>query len=194
MCVAIGTEVPWLLGVALAAAVLTARREAAWRVTAIVAIAHVAWVAGLGVFPIPLDAPAGDPGWRESVNLVPLRTITAGIDAGPGSPAFLQALQNTFILLPAGIYIPILAGGRRTIRTNAGTALAAGAALELTQAALSLAIGHPYRRLDVDDVILNTTGVAAGLAILAAAGWTRTGRALERARPEEAAEKGTATG
>lgn len=50
-----------------------------------------------------------------------------------------------------------------------GVALAVGVGgsvfIEAVQLLLSLAVGHPYRSVDVDDVILNTAGAVLGYVL-----------------------------
>jgi glycopeptide antibiotics resistance protein len=45
------------------------------------------------------------------------------------------------------------------------TGLAAAITIELSQLAISLSVGVPYRIFDVDDIILNTLGVMLGWAL-----------------------------
>ena len=74
-------------------------------------------------------------------------------------------MLNLFVLFPAGLYLPFLFVGLRSWSALAAVAVAGGASIELGQLALSLAVGHLSRSIDVDDVILNTAGLALGLVV-----------------------------
>jgi glycopeptide antibiotics resistance protein len=67
--------------------------------------------------------------------------------------------------VPLGILLPLV---RR--RTGPAFVVLVGiglsATIELAQLAISLALGYGYRSADIDDVIVNTAGTVAGLALV----------------------------
>lgn len=99
-------------------------------------------------------------------NVVPLDTIGAalgyGLDWQPGR----YLLGNVIAFAPLGVFLgawrPREPGWRRTLVTGLGVSLA----IEGAQLALSLSMGYWYRVADIDDLILNTTGVMLGFGVL----------------------------
>jgi len=107
------------------------------------------------------------------LNLVPLRSIERYL-AAPWSIVRVELLGNIAAFVPFGLFVPF-AWGRRLRWWQvlaAGVALSVG--IEVAQFAFV-----PARVADVDDVLLNAVGVAAGLAVFCAA--SRVGRTSRRA-------------
>jgi glycopeptide antibiotics resistance protein len=141
---------------------------------ALVAIAHVVILANVALFPIPVDpmliaagraaaaAPSGDGG----LSLVPFATIgpVLGGDALPSATRI--AILNVFVLAPAGLYLPLLFRSLRAWPGLVVMAVAGGLSVEAGQLAISTVLGFRYRTIDIDDVILNTTGIVAGWLLL----------------------------
>jgi len=156
-----------LVGGAAAIAILALQRPSRWTVVALVGVAHLAILANVAFFPIPVDpelarGAAGRPFPWDSLNLVPLATIGPALSRG-ASGELRIAVLNVFVLFPAGVYLPILFPRLRTPRSLVVTAVVGGASVELVQLAISLALGFLYRTVDIDDVILNTAGLGLGL-------------------------------
>jgi len=93
---------------------------------------------------------------RDHVNFTPFKTINIYDKSDK------QVLGNLVMLLPLGIYLPLL---YRPLRKFSGffavlfISLLVSVAIELLQLATS------YRSTDVDDVILNTVGACTGFLI-----------------------------
>jgi glycopeptide antibiotics resistance protein len=97
-------------------------------------------------------------------NPVPFATLALQFDGGITRFELRQLVGNLGLLLPLGIYAPML---RRPMRSApAVLVLAAGvsAAIELGQLSIATAYGFPVRVADVDDVLLNTIGALVGYA------------------------------
>jgi glycopeptide antibiotics resistance protein len=128
----------------------------------LVAIAHVAVLASVALFPIPMLHRFPNPfpdGW---INLVPFATI-GPVLAGHGSGSDVSLLiLNTFVLLPAGIYVPLLVPPARTIRGLIVLTIVGGASIEAAQTVMIAIVGMPYRSIDIDDAILNAIGLVIG--------------------------------
>jgi glycopeptide antibiotics resistance protein len=73
-----------------------------------------------------------------------------------------QLVGNALLLLPLGIYGPMLAAPLRTLAGVVVAGVGLSALIELGQLAIASAYGFPVRVADVDDVLLNTTGVLVG--------------------------------
>ncbi|QIJ64381.1 VanZ family protein [Streptomyces sp. JB150] len=129
-------------------------------------VAHLALVAWLTLR--PLDLP-----WVMPGNLRPLDGIRA--DLALGWPQAARRIgEGLALLAPLGVLLP-MAGGRLTVsplvsfvRTTAAGVLIS-LAIELAQS------GVPGRVVDVDSLLLNTTGVALAHLLVVPAGraWLR---------------------
>jgi glycopeptide antibiotics resistance protein len=83
----------------------------------------------------------------------------------PGHVPALSFALNIVMFIPFGVLVPLLWPRAGTVRRIAGWALAASAAIELTQLLLWLTLGN-YRTVDVNDLIANTAGGVLGLVVL----------------------------
>ena len=98
------------------------------------------------------------------LNLKPFATILPALRHGPGSFVFGSLIGNLLAFMPLGLLLPV--AFRRLpwpLVIVAGAALSA--AIETTQYALSINLGHGYRAADIDDVIVNVCGTIVGLAL-----------------------------
>ncbi|MFD9370912.1 VanZ family protein [Streptomyces sp. NPDC060020] len=103
----------------------------------------------------PLDVP-----WAAAANLTPLEGIRADLAYGPLEAA-RRIGEGLALLAPLGVLLPLV-GGRLTLSTlSAWSSLArtaaAGALVSLSIEMLQTAV--PGQVVDVDSVLLNTTGV-----------------------------------
>ena len=171
-------------GILVAVLILVLRGMSPRTIIALVAVAHLTILASVALFPLPVDAAIADsragaadglPG--AAVNLIPFRTI-GPVLAGRGAPgSTLQLVQNTFVLLPAGLYGPLLWPSLRSAWFVVPFVVLGGASIELAQLTISTVLGFRYRSIDVDDAILNAIGLALGwlavVAVVAVRGWRR---------------------
>ena len=105
-------------------------------------------------------------------NPVPLATLRIQL-AGGITPFELRNLVGNFLLLlPFGIYGPILTPRLRSLPSILLAGVALSALIELGQLTVASAYGFPVRVADVDDVVLNTLGVMAGYVLWRA--WSAT--------------------
>ena len=168
----LGGNVAYLVAIPAVLAVL-AMRLGTWRtIVALIAVAHLAVLASVALFPLPVNPALLANGHAfashtagEALNLVPFRTIVSQLVGRYGAEGRLEALLNLFVLTPAGIYLPILIPRLRSWRTFLPVAIVVGGSIEAAQLAISLALGFRYRTIDVDDWILNTVGLLIGFAV-----------------------------
>ena len=133
----------------------------------LIAVAHVAIVVELALFPLPVD-PAlitvlrhERAGAMSSVNLVPWATI------GPSlyrlfalrldTSEVRNLVGNFVMLMPLAWYGPILWPRLRNLLVFVAVALAFSVTIELLQLAITVGLGYAHAT-DVDDVIVNTAG------------------------------------
>lgn len=135
----------------------------------VAAIVYFAGVLAVTVFPMVIGRPAfsmaADPGWRDSVNLVPFRTIELYLRSSLTGVARVNLLGNLALLAPMGLMLPLRwrrFGGWWRIAL-AGVVCATS--IELLQFARKYVLGMPGRSVDVDDVILNTLGVLLAFTV-----------------------------
>ena len=120
------------------------------------------YVLGLTLGGIPFGVAAIPPNeWREWANLIPFGTIGPQLAAGLES-GLRQLIGNLLILLPLGFGLPVVWSRFRRFRTTLLTGAAVALGIEISQLAISLVVGVPYRVFDVDDLILNSAGAAIG--------------------------------
>ena len=148
------------------------RRDGWWRATLRAALATylVVLIAQL-FFPFPVPPwtpPPIEPGgfyrpWPYPwANVVPFETLGQAVGYGLGFQQVRYLLLNVVGLVPLGLFLgawwPGPSRWRRTVAIGLGVSLA----IEGAQLALSLLMGYWYRVADIDDLILNTTGVMLG--------------------------------
>jgi glycopeptide antibiotics resistance protein len=149
------------------------------RLSLAVAVLHLAVVAWLTLLSLPITPEAIATARAFATyehNPVPFATLAFQLDGGVTGFELRQLVGNVLLLLPLGIYGPMLWRPMRSAVPLLLTAVAISASIELGQLALSAAYGFPVRVADVDDVLLNTAG--AGLGYI---GW----RLWPRQRPIE---------
>ena len=99
------------------------------------------------------------------VNIVPFETIGVALRFGLDWQEGRVLVGNVLAFAPFGIFLPLLSPRWRSLIAVIGAALAISLAVEVTQVALSVLLGSPYRVADIDDVIINVLGVALGYAV-----------------------------
>ncbi|GGT17436.1 VanZ family protein [Streptomyces atratus] len=121
----------------------------------------------------PLDVP-----WMTASNLQPFAGIRADLSLGPVEAA-RRIGKGLLLLAPLGVLLPV-AGGRLFVSPWASLArtVAAGALISL---AIELAqTGVPGQVVDVDSLLLNTTGVALAHLLVVPIGRARLRRRNQR--------------
>jgi glycopeptide antibiotics resistance protein len=135
----------------------------------------VGLVLGLTFLPLPIGAEAVAEARAAAIsdhNAVPLATLRDQLGGGITAFELRQFVGNLFLLLPLGIYGPILTPGLRSAAAILLAGLGLAAIIELGQLAVATLYGFPLRVADVDDVLLNTIGVLAGYLLWRA--WSAT--------------------
>ncbi|QKE74202.1 VanZ family protein [Arthrobacter citreus] len=97
-------------------------------------------------------------------NFVPFKGVVDIIRSGSFTIALKQIGGNILLFIPFGLAWPILFPKimkRKTILIGFSVSLV----IELTQGIAGLFIGYNYRSCDIDDLILNTLGIAFGIFI-----------------------------
>ena len=137
---------------------------------------YVGWIISMTFFPLPVRAvvihrlSAGQ-GFRY--NVMPFRSIIQQVDSliqqGCYRPVFEGVRQlggNVLVFVPFGVLLPLAVPSLGRLRRVLLAGLAFSLAIELGQLAVSLMLGYAYRVTDVDDVILNLSGVLLGYGLL----------------------------
>ncbi len=182
-----GDDVFWLAAGALVGLAfglfVVGRVRGSWHrpVAILLACAHLGAVIGVTLFPVPLDGTPFDLPYGN-VQLNPLGTIRLLID---GSQSLRQLGGNLLLLAPMGVLVPIAWRASRSWGRTMLWGVAASLAIEVLQYTFGVLAGQFYRVVDVDDVLLNVAGVAAGRLVFAV-GWpvwrvlTRSGGGARR--------------
>jgi glycopeptide antibiotics resistance protein len=109
-------------------------------------------------------------------NPVPFATLNRQLVGGLRPFELQQWLGNVMLLLPLGLYGPARWPALRSLPAAVLAGAVASGAIELAQLGLATGYGFPIRVADIDDVLLNTLGVALGWVVwrsLARGGETR---------------------
>jgi glycopeptide antibiotics resistance protein len=118
----------------------------------------LAWAAiGLALTLLPGDP---RPGQVVTDNFVPLRTIGIYLDNLDSAFWVSQAIGNLLLLLPLGLFGPLVLPWLSRWWRVALVAALVSACIEVTQLLI------PDRSADVDDVLLNTLGALLGYGLL----------------------------
>jgi glycopeptide antibiotics resistance protein len=119
----------------------------------------------LTFLPLPIGAEAITDARAAAIsdhNAVPLATLRRQLADGITPFELRNLVGNFLLLLPLGIYGPILTPRLRSLPAILLVGAGLSALIELGQLAVAMAYGFPVRVADVDDVLLNTLGVLAG--------------------------------
>jgi glycopeptide antibiotics resistance protein len=134
----------------------------------LVVLVHVMAVIASAFFPFPYQRELIDVFRAHQVahnNLVPLVSLIHAIGTGTNPSVVHQSIGNFLMLLPLGLYLPLLVPRARHVAATVLVGLGVSLAVEFGQLAISAILGYTYKIADVDDVILNTAGVAVGYGI-----------------------------
>lgn len=101
---------------------------------------------------------------ESAVQLTPFKTIHYMIKYTSRDMAFAQVGGNIIMTIPFGIMLPLILKKRKAALLILYAA-AFPVCIELLQLLLGFLFGTYYRKTDVDDVILNFTGIILGYAI-----------------------------
>jgi glycopeptide antibiotics resistance protein len=168
------------LVVALLVIVDAIRRRPGWWIlfVRLVAVAHVAVVAELALFPLPVDPAlianlradaAGSDLVSAYVNLVPGKTIGPSLSRLLTERYDTQMVRNLVgnlaLLMPLAWYGPILWPRLRSLVWFAAVAVGFSLAIELLQLAITLGLGYAHAT-DIDDVIVNAGGALVAFVLL----------------------------
>lgn len=122
---------------------------------------------GLTFLPLPIGADeiaAARAAATYDHNADLLATLRFQLDGGVTAFELRQIVGNLVLLLPLGLYGPILTPRLRSLPAMLLVGIAISSAIELGQLAVATAYGFPVRVADIDDVLLNSIGVVAGYA------------------------------
>ncbi|MFE7409926.1 VanZ family protein [Streptomyces laurentii] len=145
-------------------------------------LAHLVVVAWVALRP-------RDVAWVTAPNLTPLAGIRGDLALGPAEAA-RRIGSELLLLAPLGVLLP-MADGRLRVSPwwSLARTTAAGALVSLAVELLQTAV--PGQVVDVDSILLNTTGVAVAHALLVPAGRARLRR---RARSGSNTDRGRRPG
>lgn len=153
-------------GVFVAHGLLTGARKRAI-LSRLFGVVYASWVVSMTLLPFapgPLGSGAGfDPHWRSSVNLVPGETIELYLRSDLGRVAWQNLFGNLLLLVPLGALGPLAWRKLDSWGRVLGAGLSISVSIEVLQFAKRFFdMTGMTRSVDIDDVILNTAGVALG--------------------------------
>lgn len=141
------------------------KKKTARRIRITGALLFLLYVVGLAYFLFFAERYGRAAGHEEfRYNLVPLREIRRfweNRELLGGRMVFLNLAGNVIIFLPFGAILPVLLRPMRGLIRTAGAGAAVSLLIELLQ------LGTRVGSFDVDDILLNVLGSAAGYVIFA---------------------------
>jgi len=137
-------------------------------------VLYVGWILSMTFFPMPVRAAdihhyrqiSAANGHGFSYNVVPFRSIRQQVDYSSAFQKVRQLGGNVLVFTPFGLLLPLAIPRFGRWRRVLLTGLAFSLAIEFGQLVVSLVLGYTYRVTDIDDVILNLTGVLLGYGLL----------------------------
>ncbi|MEU2154924.1 VanZ family protein [Streptomyces sp. NPDC019396] len=144
-------------------------------------LAHLALVGWLTLRPL-------DVMWVTAANLEPFAGIRADLALGPVEAAH-RIGEGLLLLAPLGILLP-MAGGRLMVSPWASLTRTVATGALLSLAIELLQTGVPGQVVDVDSLLLNTTGVALAHLAVVPASRARLRRRCRAGRPSSGAGRG----
>lgn len=161
----------WVLVLAVPGVLLWGRLKhwKAFRMIAMVGLAaYSAALIGVAFGPIPVDSRLIAE-LRVEVdlqnNLKPLASILGIWQSQPAAVVARQVGGNFILLAPLGVLLPSLFESCQRFGRTVAIGVTVALSIEVVQLAISGLLGFTYKLLDVDDILLNTSGVAIGWAI-----------------------------
>lgn len=138
------------------------------------------------LFPLPLFSYPDQPVYSYPVNFIPFRDLITGlthpdITESAAKSLALVYLGNILLFVPLGLFAPLLLNKKKWTFGNALVlGLITSMTVEFLQLIIGLHAGYLYRCVDIDDLILNTTGTVLGFALF---------RIIRMANPNKRLEK-----
>jgi|tagenome__1003787_1003787.scaffolds.fasta_scaffold20634999_2 glycopeptide antibiotics resistance protein len=132
------------------------------RPTHVARLALAAWasfIALLAVLPFGTPSSHAPAVW---VAVVPFDTVVHAVARGLTVATFVSVVGNVVAFVPVGLLAPVASSRWRGWTATLALGLCLSLAVETSQLAISIAVGVPYRRADVDDLLLNGAGTAIG--------------------------------
>ncbi|MCM3704835.1 MULTISPECIES: VanZ family protein [Cytobacillus] len=125
-------------------------------VTLISFVIYLLCVMHLVFFPIDVNIGryANQTPWYKSINAIPILTID-----------IKTFLLNILMMLPLGVYIPLLIKNMASIKKAATLGLMFSLSFELIQLLIRVTLGSG-RSSDINDIIANTAGTVIGFMII----------------------------
>jgi glycopeptide antibiotics resistance protein len=144
------------------------------RAARVALVLYLGWLAGETFFALPVTAAAlragaaAAPGGGWHADLVPFRSIGHLLGLGWRWPSIRLLGGNVLVFVPFGLLVPTAWAGLAARLRILAAGLCLSVTIELGQLVVSVVVGYSYRITEVDDVLLNVTGVLLGFALWAA--------------------------
>ncbi|MBC7814767.1 MAG: VanZ family protein [Burkholderiales bacterium] len=120
-------------------------------------------------FPIRIDATYSDgmtpAQFMRSINLIPFKFNLSELP----NIVLMQIFQNVLLTVPFGFGVNFVA--QVTAKRIFWLAAAVGLGIEAGQLIISLLLRYPYRIIDINDALLNASGILIGYGIFRVFAW-----------------------
>ena len=123
-------------------------------------VVYITLALSVTLFPIPFQETYSS---GYEYNFIPFKSIADSLNAGL-RPAIMSVAGNIILTMPFGFLVTLLKNNKKFLIILYLIVLFSFM-IELLQLVIGLGIGYRYRNVDIDDLILNTTGGITGYAI-----------------------------
>ena len=123
-------------------------------------VVYITLALSVTLFPIPFQETYSS---GYEYNFIPFKSIADSLNAGL-RPAIMSVAGNIILTMPFGFLVTLLKNNKKFLIILYLIVLFSFM-IELLQLVIGLGIGYRYRNVDIDDLILNTTGGIIGYAI-----------------------------
>ena len=134
-------------------------------------VLYLGWVIGATLFPLPVRPEVAEleaAGRGVTVGLAPLASIRDVLLHGSRFAQVWILGGNVLTLAPFGFLLAVLGAAAGHVAAHGARRILFPLAIELSQLAVSLALGYSYRVTEVDDVLLNFVGILLGYGLFVA--------------------------
>ncbi|AOC91128.1 VanZ family protein [Bacillus sp. L381] len=118
------------------------------------------------LFPLPISSVdiQETKNMGEHNNFVPFKSMASTFSLGSLFIITRTLGGNLILLSPLGVFLPVLSKKFCKLKRLIIVGFCVSLLIEISQLTISSIIGATYRTFDVDDLILNTLGIAVGYA------------------------------
>lgn len=130
----------------------------------VIFVIYVLMLISVCFFPLPVQRAAMHVECQLKGNIIPFASIKDILHNNPKSVIMRQIGGNAILLLPFGVYLPLMVKNIKKYYYLL-TFIISALSIEVIQFIICRIINYNYRAVDIDDVILNVFGAVVGMVL-----------------------------